>query len=40
MGNALIGLQLKEADFRLFWGVDGVLKIIAGVAMVLVSSAG
>ena len=40
MGNALIGLQLKEVDFRLFWGLDGVLKIIAGTVMVLVSLAG
>jgi hypothetical protein len=37
MGNALLGLRLPSVDFRLFWGVDGVLKIIAGVAMVVVS---
>jgi hypothetical protein len=39
MGNALIGLQLKQLDFRLFWGLDGALKIIAGLVMVLVSYA-
>lgn len=39
MGNALIGLRLREVDFRWFWGLDGVLKILAGVAMVLVSYA-
>ncbi|MBX3193593.1 MAG: hypothetical protein KF727_00655 [Microbacteriaceae bacterium] len=39
MGNALLGLKLQEVDVRLFWGFDGVLKIAAGVAMVLVSYA-
>ncbi len=37
MGNALLGLKLTAVDFRLFWAVDGVLKIIAGGLMVLVS---
>ena len=40
MGNAVIGLRLKEVDFRLFWGFDGLLKIAAGVLMVLASYAG
>lgn len=39
MGNALIGLKLKEVDFRLFWGFDGFLKIAAGGLMVLSSYA-
>jgi hypothetical protein len=40
MGNALLGLRMKEVDFRLFWGVDGALKIIAGVIMVLLTFGG
>lgn len=39
MGNALIGLRLTAVDLRVFWAVDGVLKIVAGLAMVLVSYA-
>lgn len=39
MGNALLGLRLTAVDFRIFWGVDGALKIIAGIAMVLASYA-
>ena len=37
MGNALLGLRLKNIDFRVFWAIDGVLKLGAGVAMVAVS---
>ena len=37
MGNALLGLRMTAVDFRLFWAVDGVLKIIAGVLMILVT---
>jgi hypothetical protein len=36
MVNALIGLR-STADLRAFWAIDGVLKIVAGVVMVLVS---
>jgi hypothetical protein len=39
MGNALVGLRLREVDVRLFWGFDGLLKIAAGVLMVLASYA-
>ena len=37
MGNALLGLRLKSVDFRVFWALDGVLKVGAGTAMVAVS---
>ena len=37
MGNALLGLRLKNLDYRIFWGIDGVLKLAAGVAMVALS---
>ena len=37
MGNALIGLRLKNTNFRIFWAVDGVLKILGGGAMVWLS---
>jgi hypothetical protein len=36
MVTALIGLR-STADLRSFWAIDGVLKIVAGVVMVLVS---
>lgn len=36
MVNALIGLRSKS-DLRVFWAIDGVLKVAAGVVMVLVS---
>ena len=39
MGNALLGLRLKNIDLRVFWAIDGVLKLGAGVAMVAVSYA-
>jgi hypothetical protein len=39
MLNAAIGLRAPTVDFRVFWAIDGVLKIGAGVAMVLVSYA-
>ncbi len=38
MVNAQIGLR-SSADFRIFWGIDGVLKIAAGIAMIAVSYA-
>jgi hypothetical protein len=37
MANAYVGLRLKDAPYRVFWGLDGVLKIVAGVTMVLIS---
>jgi hypothetical protein len=38
MANAVIGLR-SSADFRIFWAIDGVLKIAAGIAMIAVSYA-
>lgn len=37
MANAGIGLRARETDLRVFWAIDGVLKIAAGAAMVAVS---
>ncbi len=37
MANALIGLRLKTVDFRVFWAIDGVLKLVAGAAMLVLS---
>ena len=37
MGNALIGLRLPKVDLRVFWAIDGLLKVAAGVTMVLLS---
>ena len=37
MVNALIGLRAKSVDYRVFWGIDGFLKIGAGAAMIWVS---
>ena len=37
MINALIGLRLKTVSYRVFWVIDGILKVAAGSAMVLVS---
>lgn len=39
MGNALIGLRAEKIDLRVFWGVDGLLKMLAGASMVAVSYA-
>ena len=39
MVNALIGLRFPATDLRVFWAVDGVLKVGAGVAMVVISYA-
>ena len=39
MVNALIGLRFPATDLRVFWAVDGVLKVGAGVAMVMISYA-
>jgi hypothetical protein len=36
--NAWIGLR-SRADFRIFWAIDGILKIAAGVAMMVLSYA-
>lgn len=38
MANALIGLRSK-VDFRVFWAIDGALKMGAGSAMIAVSYA-
>ena len=37
MVNALIGLRATRVDYRVFWGIDGVLKILAGAAMIWLS---
>ena len=37
MGNALIGLRLPKVALRVFWAIDGLLKVAAGITMVLVS---
>ena len=37
MANALIGLTLPNVDLRVFWAIDGLLKVAAGVTMVLLS---
>lgn len=34
MVNALVGLHSRRVPFRVFWAIDGVLKIGAGSAMV------
>jgi hypothetical protein len=39
MLNAWIGLRSKSVDFRMFWAIDGALKVAAGGAMVLLSYA-
>ena len=39
MGNALLGLRLKTLDVRIFWALDGALKLGAGAAMVALSYA-
>jgi hypothetical protein len=37
MANALIGLRLRHVDVRIFWAVDGLLKIAGGAIMVVAS---
>lgn len=37
MANALIGLRATSIDLRVFWGIDGVLKIAGGALMVALS---
>jgi len=39
MANALIGLRLPNVDLRVFWAIDGLLKVGAGAAMVALSYA-
>jgi hypothetical protein len=39
MANAMVGLRLQSTDVRVFWGIDGALKIAAGAAMLAVSYA-
>jgi hypothetical protein len=39
MANAYIGLRSRRVPFRVFWAIDGVLKIAAGSGMVAVSYA-
>lgn len=37
MANAGIGLRLRSADVRVFWAIDGLLKIVGGALMVVLS---
>jgi hypothetical protein len=37
MVNAYVGLKATTIPYLMFWGLDGLFKIAAGVAMVLVS---
>lgn len=37
MVNAYIGLMIVPIPYKVFWGLDGIFKIIAGVAMVRMS---
>jgi hypothetical protein len=39
MANALVGLRSSRVPFRVFWAIDGVLKMAAGSGMVAVSYA-
>ncbi len=39
MANALVGLRMRSVDYRVFWAIDGVLKIVAGLFMVWISYA-
>lgn len=39
MGNALIGLRAKSVDFRVFWAIDGALKVAGGGSMIALSYA-
>jgi hypothetical protein len=39
MLNAWLGLRSTTVDFRVFWAVDGTLKIIAGALMIAISYA-
>lgn len=37
MANAAIGLRSRSVDVRVFWAVDGLLKVIGGGLMVVLS---
>lgn len=39
MGNALIGLRATAVDFRIFWAIDGALKVAVGGGMIALSYA-
>ncbi|HWL01085.1 MAG TPA: DUF6609 family protein [Microbacteriaceae bacterium] len=39
MVNALIGLRATSVDYRVFWGIDGALKIVGGASMIAISYA-
>jgi len=39
MANAFVGLRLREVDVRIFWAIDGLLKIVGGGFMVVISLA-
>lgn len=39
MANALVGLRSTRIPFRVFWAIDGVLKMGAGTTMIAVSYA-
>ena len=37
MLNAVIGLRTPKLDLRVFWGIDGALKVIGGALMIVLS---
>ena len=39
MANALIGLRVTSVDFRVFWAIDGALKVAGGATMIALSYA-
>lgn len=39
MINAYIGLKATSVDYRVFWGIDGGLKVLGGAAMIALSFA-
>ena len=39
MVNAMIGLRATRVDFRVFWAIDGVLKVAGGATMIALSYA-
>jgi hypothetical protein len=38
--NAVVGLEAPSVDFRVFWTIDGVLKVLVGALMVAVTYLG
>jgi hypothetical protein len=38
--NAAVGLRARTVDFRVFWRIDGVLKVLVGASMVVATYLG